>query len=240
MKTAYRTNTCGELTLKEEGAEVTLIGWCDTIRDHGNLTFIDLRDRYGITQIVMDHKKSDEINKVGKESRKEFVIQVKGNVKKRPEGTVKKDMPTGEIEIDITSAKIITKADPIPVDLNDRINTNEDLLLKYRYLALRKDDLQKMLMLRHKAVKVVRDFCDEEGFIEIETPILAKSTPEGARDYLVPSRVNPGRFYALPQSPQLFKQLSMIAGFDKYMQIARCFRDEDLRADRQPEFTQID
>ncbi|MBT4870397.1 MAG: aspartate--tRNA ligase [Candidatus Diapherotrites archaeon] len=240
MKTAYRTNTCGELTLKEEGAEVTLIGWCDTIRDHGNLTFIDLRDRYGITQIVMDHKKSDEINKVGKESRKEFVIQVKGNVKKRPEGTVKKDMPTGEIEIDITSAKIITKADPIPVDLNDRINTNEDLLLKYRYLALRKDDLQKILMLRHKTVKVVRDFCDEEGFIEIETPILAKSTPEGARDYLVPSRVNPGRFYALPQSPQLFKQLSMIAGFDKYMQIARCFRDEDLRADRQPEFTQID
>jgi aspartyl-tRNA synthetase len=240
MKTSYRTNTCGELTLKEEGVEVTLIGWCDTIRDHGNLTFIDLRDRYGITQIVMDHKKSDEINKVGKESRKEFVIQVKGIVKKRPDGTVKKDMPTGEIEIDITGAKIITKADPIPVDLNDRINTNEDLLLKYRYLALRKDDLQKILMLRHKTVKVVRDFCDEEGFIEIETPILAKSTPEGARDYLVPSRVNPGRFYALPQSPQLFKQLSMIAGFDKYVQIAKCFRDEDLRADRQPEFTQID
>jgi len=240
MKTAYRTNTCGELTLEKEGQEVTLIGWCDTVRDHGNLTFIDLRDRYGITQVVLDHKKDETIAIVGKESRKEFVIQIKGKVKKRPEGTEKKDLLTGEIEIDVDEAKVITKADPIPVDLNDRINTSEELLLKYRYLALRKEELQKILMLRHKTVKVVRDFCDEEGFIEIETPILAKSTPEGARDYLVPSRGSPGRFYALPQSPQLFKQLSMIAGFDKYMQIAKCFRDEDLRADRQPEFTQID
>jgi len=189
---------------------------------------------------VLDHKKDETIAIVGKESRKEFVIQIKGKVKKRPEGTEKKDLLTGEIEIDVDEAKVITKADPIPVDLNDRINTSEELLLKYRYLALRKEELQKILMLRHKTVKVVRDFCDEEGFIEIETPILAKSTPEGARDYLVPSRGSPGRFYALPQSPQLFKQLSMIAGFDKYMQIAKCFRDEDLRADRQPEFTQID
>jgi len=240
VKTAYRTNTCGELTLKEEGKEVTLIGWTDTARAHGNLTFIDLRDRYGITQVVLDHQKDESIASVGKEARKEFVIQIKGIVKKRPAGTEKKDLATGEIEIDTTSAKIITRSEPIPVDLNDRINTSEELLLKYRYLALRKEELQKILMLRHKTVKVVRDFCDEEGFIEIETPILAKSTPEGARDYLVPSRVNPGRFYALPQSPQLFKQLSMIAGFDRYVQIAKCFRDEDLRADRQPEFTQID
>ena len=240
MKTAYRTNTCGELTLKEEGNKVTLIGWCDTVRDHGNLTFIDLRDRYGLTQVVLDHKKSEDIAGVGKGARKECVVQVKGTVKKRPDGTVKKDLTTGEIEVEVNEAKIVTKSAPIPVDLNDRINTNEDLLLKYRYLALRKKDLQEILMLRHRAVKVVRDFFDSEGFIEIETPILAKSTPEGARDYLVPSRVNPGRFYALPQSPQLFKQLLMIAGFDKYIQIARCFRDEDLRADRQPEFTQID
>ena len=240
MKTAYRTNTCGELTLKEEGNEVTLIGWVDTVRDHGNLTFIDLRDRYGITQIVLDHQKNEAIASIGKEARKEFVIQIKGKVKKRPEGTVKKDLTTGEIEIDTSEAKVITQSEPMPVDLNDRINTSEELLLKYRYLALRKEELQNILMLRHKTVKVVRDFCDEEGFIEIETPILAKSTPEGARDYLVPSRVNPGRFYALPQSPQLLKQLLMIAGFDKYVQIAKCFRDEDLRADRQPEFTQID
>ena len=240
MKTAYRTNTCGELTLKQDGEEVTLIGWADTVRDHGNLTFIDLRDRYGLTQVVLDHKKSDDIASVGKDARKECVIQIKGKVKKRPEGTEKKDLATGEIEIEVSEAKIVTKSDPIPVDLNDRISTNEDLLLKYRYLALRKDDLQKIMMLRHKTVKTVRDFFDEEGFIEIETPILAKSTPEGARDYLVPSRVNPGRFYALPQSPQLFKQLSMIGGFDRYVQIARCFRDEDLRGNRQPEFTQID
>ena len=235
-----RTNTCGELTLKEEGKQVTLIGWVDTVRDHGNITFIDLRDRYGLTQIVLDHKKSEEVAATGKATRREFVIQIKGTVKKRPEGTVKKNLVTGEIEIDVEEAKVITKADPIPIDLTERINTNEELLLKYRYLALRKEELQKILMLRHKTVKAVRDFFDEEGFMEIETPILAKSTPEGARDYLVPSRVNQGRFYALPQSPQLFKQLSMIAGFDKYMQIAKCFRDEDLRADRQPEFTQID
>jgi len=240
MKTAYRTNTCGELTLKEAGKEVILIGWADTVRAHGNLTFVDLRDRYGITQVVLDHQKDESISQVGKEARKEFVIQVKGIVKKRPEGTEKKDLLTGEIELDTTSAKIITRSDPLPVDLNDRINTSEELLLKYRYLALRKKEMQDKFRLRHNIIKSVREFYDEEKFIEIETPILAKSTPEGARDYLVPSRVNPGRFYALPQSPQLFKQLIMISGFDRYVQIAKCFRDEDLRADRQPEFTQID
>ena len=213
----YRTNTCGELTLAKEGSEVTLAGWCDTVRDHGNLTFVDLRDRYGLTQIVLDNSK-EEISGLGKKIRKEFVIQIKGNVKKRPNGTENKDMLTGEIEVDVVSAKVLTEAAPLPVDLTERTNTNEDLLLKYRYLTLRKKEMQENFMLRHKIVKCVRDFYDGEEFIEIETPILAKSTPEGARDYLVPSRVNPG----------------------KYVQIAKCFRDEDLRADRQPEFTQID
>ncbi|MDD3159729.1 MAG: aspartate--tRNA ligase [Candidatus ainarchaeum sp.] len=235
-----RTNTCGELNNKNENQEVTLVGWCDTVRDHGNITFVDLRDRYGLTQLVLDHNKSEEIATIGKSIRKEFVIQIKGIVKKRPTGTEKKDMLTGEIEIDVTNAKIITISKPLPIDMTERTVTNEDLLMKYRYLELRKKDLQDKIILRHKIVKIIRDFYDENGFIEIETPILARSTPEGAREYLVPSRVHKGNFYALPQSPQLFKQLSMIAGFDRYFQIARCFRDEDLRADRQPEFTQID
>jgi len=235
-----RTNTCGELNASMVGKKVTLQGWADTVRDHGNVTFIDLRDRYGYTQIVLDHKKSAELAELAKSIRKEFVLQLEGTVKKRPEGTAKKDMLTGEVELDVEKATIITKALPIPIDLTGRTETNEDMLLKYRYLALRDPNLQKNIIFRHKLVKLVRDFFDENNFLEIETPILAKSTPEGARDYLVPSRVNPGNFYALPQSPQLFKQLLMIGGFDRYFQIARCFRDEDLRADRQPEFTQID
>ncbi|MDD4250909.1 MAG: aspartate--tRNA ligase [Candidatus ainarchaeum sp.] len=236
----YRTNTCGELTLKEEGKEVILSGWCDTVRDHGNLTFVDLRDRYGITQIVLDHSKNDEIKEIGKKLRKEFVIKINGKIKKRPVGTEKKEVITGEIEIDVDKVVILSESKPLPIDLTQRTNTNEDLKLKYRYLDLRKKEMQDKFVLRHDIVKCVRDFYNTQNFIEIETPILAKSTPEGARDYLVPSRVNPSRYYALPQSPQLFKQLIMIAGFDKYMQIAKCFRDEDLRADRQPEFTQID
>ncbi len=240
LATHYRNTTCGNLSIKEESQKVKLIGWCDTVRDHGNITFVDLRDRYGITQIVVDHNKNEELKKVGKEVRKEFVVQVEGIVKKRPAGTENKDITTGEIEIDATTATIITKALPLPIDLTNRTETNEDLMLKYRYLALRKNDLKDKMILRHKLTKIVRDFYDKEGFVEIETPILAKSTPEGARDYLVPSRVHPSKFYALPQSPQLFKQLIMIAGFDRYVQIAKCFRDEDLRADRQPEFTQID
>jgi len=235
-----RTHTCGELNSKLIGKKVTLQGWTDTVRDHGPITFIDLRDRYGSTQVVIDHKKSTELHEAGKTIRKEFVLQIEGTVKKRPAGTEKKALATGEIELDADSVKILTKALPIPIDLTARTETNEDLMLKYRYLALRDPALQKKIIFRHKLVKLVRDFYDEEGFLEIETPILAKSTPEGARDYLVPSRVHPGNFYALPQSPQLFKQLLMIGGMDKYFQIARCFRDEDLRADRQPEFTQID
>ncbi len=236
----FRTNTCGELNKEFIGKEVTLSGWCDTVRDHGNLTFIDLRDRYGITQVVLDHKKSEAIAKIGKDARKEFVLKVSGTVKQRPEGTVKKDVSTGEIELDVENVDVLSIAKPLPIDLTDRTETNDELLLKYRYLALRKNKAREILFERQKTIKSARDFLIEEGFIEIETPILAKSTPEGARDYLVPSRVNQGKFYALPQSPQIFKQLSMIAGFDKYFQFARCFRDEDLRADRQPEFTQID
>jgi aspartyl-tRNA synthetase len=236
----FRTNTCGELNKEFIGKEVTLSGWCDTVRDHGNLTFIDLRDRYGITQVVLDHKKSEAIAKIGKDARKEFVIKVSGTVKQRPEGTVKKDVFTGEIELAVENVEVLSIAKPLPIDLTDRTETNDELLLKYRYLALRKNKAREILFERQKTIKSARDFLIEEGFIEIETPILAKSTPEGARDYLVPSRVNQGKFYALPQSPQIFKQLSMIAGFDKYFQFARCFRDEDLRADRQPEFTQID
>jgi len=235
-----RTHTCGELNALSEGKKITLQGWADTVRDHGPITFVDLRDRYGLTQIVIDHKKNELLHEAGKSIRKEFVLTIEGIVKKRPEGTVKKDLTTGEIEIDATSVEIITRAAPIPIDLTQRTETNEDLMLKYRYLALRNPTLQKNIIFRHKLVKVIRDFFDANNFLEIETPILAKSTPEGARDYLVPSRVHPGNFYALPQSPQLFKQLLMIGGFDRYFQIARCFRDEDLRADRQPEFTQID
>jgi aspartyl-tRNA synthetase len=235
-----RTQTCGELNASFDGKRITLQGWADTVRDHGPITFVDLRDRYGQTQVVIDHKKSPELHEAAKSIRKEFVLQIEGVVKKRPAGTQKANMVTGEIEVDVDKVEVLGKAAPIPIDLTARTETNEDLMLKYRYLALRDSKLQNNLIFRHKLVKLVRDFFDENKFLEIETPILAKSTPEGARDYLVPSRVHPGNFYALPQSPQLFKQLLMIGGMDRYFQIARCFRDEDLRADRQPEFTQID
>jgi len=235
-----RSHTCGELTISNSGANVILEGWADTVRNHGNITFIDLRDRYGITQVVVDATKSEEIGTITKSVRKEFVVHIEGKVRARPAGTEKKDLHTGEIEIDTEKIFIVGPALPLPIDLTGRTETNEDLALKYRYLALRDPVLQKNLATRHKLVKSFREFYDSEGFYEIETPIMAKSTPEGSRDYLVPSRVNAGKFYALPQSPQLFKQLLMLSGFDKYYQVARCFRDEDLRADRQPEFTQID
>lgn len=235
-----RTHTCGELTSSNNGTKVILEGWADTVRNHGNITFIDLRDRYGITQIVVDATKSEEIGTITKSIRKEFVVHIEGIVRARPSGTEKKDLHTGEIEIDTEKIFVVGPALPIPIDLTGRTETNEDLGLKYRYLALRDPTLQKNLATRHKLIKSFREFYDSEGFYEMETPIMAKSTPEGSRDYLVPSRINPGKFYALPQSPQLFKQLLMLSGFDKYYQVARCFRDEDLRADRQPEFTQID
>ncbi len=235
-----RTNTCGELTKKDNKKGVTLCGWLNSRRDHGGIIFIDLRDRYGITQIVLDPKHDKEAHKKAEHLSREDVLQVKGKVRLRGKGLENPKLITGDIEVIIDDLEILNKADTPPIEIDQRIEINEDMRLKYRYLDLRKPNMQKNLRIRHTAIKAVRDFYDSNGFLEIETPMLAKSTPEGARDYLVPSRVNPGKFYALPQSPQLFKQLLMVSGCDRYFQIVKCFRDEDLRADRQPEFTQID
>jgi len=235
-----RTHSCGELTKKEIGKKVVLNGWIDTRRDHGNLTFIDIRDRYGLTQVVLNPETSKEAHETGKKLRREFVVKVEGSVRERPSGNVNKDSKTGSIEVEANSLEIISSSLPLPIETSDKKQSSEESRLTYRYLDLRSEEMQKNIIARHRITKIVRDFYDENGFLDIETPILAKSTPEGARDYLVPSRVNKGKFFALPQSPQIFKQLIMLSGFDRYMQIARCFRDEDLRADRQPEFTQID
>jgi len=219
------------------GQKVVLMGWVDSRRDHGSLVFIDLRDREGKVQVVLDPKKTETSS--SKDFRGEYVVAIEGIVKARPEGMVNKKIKTGEIEIEATRCEILNEAQTLPFQLEDE-NVGEMLRLKYRYLDLRSPKLQHQIILRHKVLQLVRKFLAENGFIEVETPILYKSTPEGARDYLVPSRVNPGTFYALPQSPQTLKQLLMISGYDRYFQIARCFRDEDLRADRQPEFSQID
>jgi len=235
-----RTHTCGELGDKDVKKEVVLQGWINTRRDHGGVIFIDLRDRYGLTQLRFDPQVSKEAHKKAEPLRREYVIEAKGKVAPRPEGMANPKLRTGKIEVDVKELKILNTSETPPFEIDDRRDLNEDIRLKYRYLDLRRPGMQKNIIMRHKAVKAVRDFFDKEGFLEIETPMLAKSTPEGARDYLVPSRVNPGKFYALPQSPQLFKQLLMMSGFDRYVQIVKCFRDEDLRADRQPEFTQID
>ncbi|MFC1768815.1 aspartate--tRNA ligase [Nanoarchaeota archaeon] len=235
-----RSHTCGELTDKNKGKEVELAGWTHTRRDHGGVIFIDLRDRYGFTQIVFDPSHNKKNHSEADKLRREDVIQVKGKVRLRPEGMANPKLKTGKIEVLIDELTVLNKSDTPPIEIDDRIEVNEDIALQYRYLDLRKPYIQKNLAVRHKATKAARDYLDTQNFLEIETPILAKSTPEGARDYLVPSRVNPGKFYALPQSPQIFKQLLMVSGLDRYFQIAKCFRDEDLRADRQPEFTQID
>jgi len=235
-----RSHTCGELNAGSVGKEVCLQGWVNSTRDHGGVIFIDLRDRYGITQVVFDPAESREVHEASRKLRREDVIEIKGTVRNRPEGTINKKLPTGEIEVLSSSLIVLNKSKTPPFEIDDRIQLNEDIRLKYRYLDLRKGNMQKNLMMRHKVTKTIRDFFDSEGFLEIETPVLAKSTPEGARDYLVPSRVHPGSFFALPQSPQIYKQILMVSGFDRYMQIVKCFRDEDLRADRQPEFTQID
>ncbi|MBW2981085.1 aspartate--tRNA ligase [Candidatus Woesearchaeota archaeon] len=235
-----RTNTCGQLTDKDIDKQVCLNGWCHSRRDHGGIIFIDLRDRYGLTQIVFDPKPDTKVHSLAEKLGREDVVSVKAKVRARKEGMENPKLKTGKIEVLVDGLEILNKAETPPIEVDDRVKINEDVRLRYRYIDLRKQALQNNLILRHKTVKAVRDFYDRENFLEIETPMLAKSTPEGARDYLVPSRVNPGKFFALPQSPQLFKQLLMVAGFDRYMQIVKCFRDEDLRADRQPEFTQID
>ncbi len=234
-----RTHTCGELTEKTVGQSVLLEGWVATTRCHGGILFVDIRDRYGFTQVVFDPAHKSLLEEAGK-LRREDVISIKGKVRKRPDGTTNPKMTTGHIEVLASFLEVLSKADVPPIEIDDRVNVNEDVRLKYRYLDLRKPSMQHNLMVRHKTCQVARQYFDKLGFLEIETPMLAKSTPEGARDYIVPSRVNPGKFYALPQSPQLFKQLLMVSGCDRYFQIVKCFRDEDLRADRQPEFTQID
>ena len=235
-----RTHYCSELRVEDVDREVVLMGWCKTRRDHGGVIFVDLRDYTGITQIVFKMEISEASHVLADTIRGEFVLAVKGKVANRIEGNVNPKLPTGEIEIMVETLEILNKSETPPYVLEDRENVDEKIRLTYRFLDLRDSTLQHNLMLRSKAMQIVRNYFTSQRFFEIETPILTKSTPEGARDYLVPSRVNPGLFYALPQSPQLFKQLLMISGYDRYMQIARCFRDEDLRGNRQPEFTQID
>ncbi|MFH1783068.1 MAG: aspartate--tRNA ligase [Candidatus Omnitrophota bacterium] len=229
-----RTHTCGELTLSDIGKKAILIGWVHKRRDHGKLIFIDIRDRCGITQIVFFKMKEAEV------LRSEYVIRATGVVQKRPKGTENLKIVTGEVELGVESFEILNASKTPPFELDNMTEVSEELRLKYRYIDLRRPEVQQRIMFRHKVCKAMRDFLDKENFIEVETPILTKSTPEGARDFLVPSRLNWGKFFALPQSPQLFKQLLMVAGFERYFQIAKCFRDEDLRSDRQPEFTQLD
>jgi len=235
-----RTHNCCELVSGNAGSEVVLMGWVQRRRDHGGVIFVDLRDREGITQVVFNPDFNKEIHEKAHAIRSEYVIGIRGKVEKRPEGMSNPNLKTGEIEVFATELKILNEAGTPPFLIEDSVDVSENVRLKYRHIDLRRPNIQKNLILRHKAAASVRQYLNGLGFIDIETPVLTKSTPEGARDYLVPSRVNPGMFYALPQSPQLFKQLLMISGFDKYYQIVRCFRDEDLRADRQPEFTQID
>ena len=235
-----RSHHCGLLTAAEAGQQVNLSGWVAKRRDHGGLIFIDLRDRSGVVQIVIDTETAGDSFKVAEDVRNEFVVSVEGCVRLRTEDTINRNIPTGEIEIEASSLEILNTAKTPPFYIQDGVDVDENVRLRYRYLDLRRPEMQKNLILRHKVTKLMRDFLDNRSFVEIETPMLTKSTPEGARDYLVPSRVNPGKFYALPQSPQIFKQLLMVSGMERYFQIARCFRDEDLRADRQPEFTQLD
>ena len=236
----FRTHTAGSLTSAQIGKKVSLAGWVHTRRDHGGLIFIDLRDRWGIVQLVFNPKANPAVHGQAEKLRPEFVVRVEGEVRRHPAGTENPKIPTGEVEVLAETVEILNESPTPPFEISGTDEISEDLRLKYRYLDLRRPPLQKAIRLRHEVMQAVRGHLSANGFSEIETPFLTKSTPEGARDYLVPARLYPGKFYALPQSPQLFKQLLMVSGFDRYFQIVRCFRDEDLRADRQPEFTQID
>ena len=235
-----RTNICGELRLTDKGTDVVLSGWVHRRRDHGGLIFVDLRDRWGLTQVVFDPVRDPDAHKAAENIRSEWVISVHGTVNSRAEGMANPKLPTGEIEVDCDDIEILNRAEPVPFPLDEYKEVGEEVRLTYRYLDLRRDEVQQNMIFRAKVAAVARDFLTDREFIEIETPLLIKSTPEGARDFLVPSRRTFGEFYALPQSPQLYKQLLMVSGFDRYFQITKCFRDEDLRKDRQPEFTQID
>ena len=236
----FRTHTCNDVNKKMVGKEVTLCGWVHRRRDHGGLIFIDLRDRYGLTQIVFDPEINKDSHALANDLRSEFVIQVKGNVRVRPAGMENKNMDTGEIEVEVHELKVLNKAKTPPFEIDQEKDVNEEVRLKYRYLDIRRQRMKNNLVMRHKVIKMIRDEMDSRNFVEVETPILIKGTPEGSREYLVPSRLYPGTFFVLPQSPQQLKQLLMVAGMDRYFQIARCFRDEDQRGDRQPEFTQLD
>jgi len=235
-----RTHTCGELRSEHVGERVTLCGWVDTYRDHRGVLFVDLRDRYGKTQVVFAPEGGEENLRRARSLRSEFVVSVTGKVATRPEGTANPKLSTGEVEVRVEEFEVLNRSLSPPLQPSGKELPGEDLRLKHRYLDLRREPMQRTMMLRHRMIKLMRDYFDELGFIDVETPMLGRSTPEGARDYLVPSRIQQATFYALPQSPQLYKQILMIAGYDRYVQVARCFRDEDLRADRQPEFTQLD
>ena len=234
----YRTKTCGELRLADAGRKVTLAGWVQRTRKMGGMTFVDLRDRYGITQLVFNNEVNAELCESANRLGREFVIQATGTVSERSSKNA--NIPTGEIEIIVDGLTLLNKSEVPPFTIEDNTDGGDDLRMKYRYLDLRRSAVRKNLELRHRMTMEVRSYLDSKGFLEVETPMLIGSTPEGARDFVVPSRMNPGQFYALPQSPQTLKQLLMVSGFDRYFQIVKCFRDEDLRADRQPEFTQID